>query len=164
MAYDNFPLGNKRTGRLNACCNNQALSWWDVIGCDSFASWILMIAQNAQETFILLYFLSHLFYLSWSELVKENKRNGERSVYLFHFTFILFYVRHEDSLTSSINRRVYNFVCWLAVDFIFTARCNASAVLAMALCPSVRQSVCPSVTSRSSTKKAKRRHTIAQGL
>jgi len=70
-----------------------------------------MIAQNAQETFILLYFISHLFYPSWSELVKENKRNGERSVYLFHFTFILFYVRYADSLTSSIDRRVYNFVC-----------------------------------------------------
>ena len=39
---------------------------------------------------------------------------------------------------------------------VFTARCYASAVLAMALCPSVRLSV----TSRSSTKTAKRR--IAQ--
>ena len=38
---------------------------------------------------------------------------------------------------------------------IFTARCYASAVLAMALCPSVR----PSVTSRCSTKTAKRRIT-----
>jgi len=39
--------------------------------------------------------------------------------------------------------------------FIFTARCYASAVLAMALCPSV----CLSVTNRSSTKTAKRRIT-----
>ena len=39
--------------------------------------------------------------------------------------------------------------------FLFTARCYASAVLAMALCPSVR----PSVTSRCSTKTAKRRIT-----
>ena len=38
---------------------------------------------------------------------------------------------------------------------IFTARCYASAVLAMALCPSV----CLSVTSRCSTKTAKRRIT-----
>ena len=38
---------------------------------------------------------------------------------------------------------------------VFTARCYASAVLAMALCPSV----CPSVTSRCSTKTAKRRIT-----
>ena len=42
---------------------------------------------------------------------------------------------------------------------VFTARCYASAVLAMALCPSVRLSVCLSVTSRSSTKTAKRRIT-----
>ena len=41
----------------------------------------------------------------------------------------------------------------------FTARCYASAVLAMALCPSVCLSVRPSVTSRCSTKTAKRRIT-----
>ena len=40
-------------------------------------------------------------------------------------------------------------------SLVFTARCYASAVLAMALCPSV----CPSVTSRCSTKTAKRRIT-----
>ena len=40
---------------------------------------------------------------------------------------------------------------------VFTARCYASAVLAMALCPSV--SVSLSVTSRCSTKTAKRRIT-----
>ena len=38
---------------------------------------------------------------------------------------------------------------------VFTARCYASAVLAMSLC----LSVCPSVTSRCSTKTAKRRIT-----
>jgi len=43
--------------------------------------------------------------------------------------------------------------------FLFTARCYASAVLAMALCPSVRPSVRLSVTSRSSTKMAKQRIT-----
>ena len=52
-----------------------------------------------------------------------------------------------------------------SVQSFFSARCYASTVLAMALCPSV----CLSVTSRSSTKTAKRRitqitHTIAQGL
>ena len=40
---------------------------------------------------------------------------------------------------------------------LFTARCYASAVLAMGLCPSV--SVCLSITSRCSTKTAKRRIT-----
>jgi len=43
---------------------------------------------------------------------------------------------------------------------IFTARCYASAVLAMGLCLSVRVRLCPSVTNRSSTKTAKR--TITQ--
>ena len=42
---------------------------------------------------------------------------------------------------------------------VFTARCYASAVLAMALCLSVCLSVRPSVTSRNSTKTAKRRIT-----
>jgi len=42
---------------------------------------------------------------------------------------------------------------------VFTARCYASAVLAMALCLSVRPSVRLSVTSRCSTKTAKRRIT-----
>jgi len=43
----------------------------------------------------------------------------------------------------------------LLEDIVFTARCYASAVLAMALCLSVRLSV----TSRCSTKTAKRRIT-----
>jgi len=44
---------------------------------------------------------------------------------------------------------------------VFTARCYASAILAMGLCPSVCVclSVCLSVTSRCSTKTAKRRIT-----
>ena len=42
---------------------------------------------------------------------------------------------------------------------VFTARCYASAVLAMGLCLPVRVRVCPSVTSRSSTKTAKLRIT-----
>ena len=51
-------------------------------------------------------------------------------------------------------RNQFSFMC-----IVFTARCYASAVLAMALCPSVCLSVCPSVTSRCSTKTAKRRIT-----
>ena len=54
-------------------------------------------------------------------------------------------------------------ISWNFVDaprkIIFTARCYASAVLAMALCLSVRLSVRLSVTSRCSTKTAKRRIT-----
>ena len=42
-------------------------------------------------------------------------------------------------------------------DRLFTARCYASAVLAMGLCPCL--CLCPSVTSRCSTKMAKRRIT-----
>ena len=47
------------------------------------------------------------------------------------------------------------FACLL----LFTARCYASAVLAMALCLSVCPSVCLSITSLCSTKTAKRRIT-----
>ena len=53
----------------------------------------------------------------------------------------------------------YTFIIHTADERIFTARCYASAVLAMALCLSVRLSVCLSVTSRCSTKTAKRRIT-----
>ena len=56
-----------------------------------------------------------------------------------------------------------------SVDLIFTARCYASAVLAMGLCLCLFVSVCLSDTSRSSTKTAKHRitqtdDTIVQGL
>jgi len=44
-------------------------------------------------------------------------------------------------------------------EFFLTARCYACAVYAMALCPSVCLSGCPSVTSRCSTKTGKRRIT-----
>jgi len=49
------------------------------------------------------------------------------------------------------------FFCVLSYSIIFTARCHASAVLAMSLCLSV--CLCLSVTSRSFTKTAKRRIT-----
>jgi len=62
MAYDNVLWRNKRLGRPNAWCNNHVLSCWDVIGCNSFASWILMIAWNTQDIVI--------FYFSWSEHVE----------------------------------------------------------------------------------------------
>ena len=50
---------------------------------------------------------------------------------------------------------------------IFTARCYASAVLAMALCLSVRLSVCLSVgvlLKRLNVGSHKQHHAIAQGL
>ena len=50
--------------------------------------------------------------------------------------------------------------CWDQVSVFVTARCCASAVLAMGLCLSVCLCLCLSVTSRSSTKTAKR--TITQ--
>jgi len=51
--------------------------------------------------------------------------------------------------------RVHTLYNILIGSVIFTARCYASVVLAMAVCPSV----CPSITSRCSTKTAKRRIT-----
>jgi len=54
------PWRNERVGGPSAWRNNHVLSRWDVIGCDSFASWILMIA-NTQQTFILFYFMLILF-------------------------------------------------------------------------------------------------------
>ena len=51
---------------------------------------------------------------------------------------------------------------------VFTARCYASAVLAMALCPSVRPSVRPSqvgvLLKRLNVGSHKQHHTIAQGV
>ena len=47
-------------------------------------------------------------------------------------------------------------------DTVFTARCYACAVLAMGLCPCLSVCVCLSVTSRSSTKMAKRGITQTQ--
>jgi len=52
---------------------------------------------------------------------------------------------------------VFSYCIWH--HCIFTARCYASAVLAMGLCPSVCVSVCLSVTSLSSTKTGKHRIT-----
>jgi len=51
---------------------------------------------------------------------------------------------------------------------VFTARCYASAVLAMALCPAVCLSVCPSqvgvLLKQLNVGSHKQHHTIAQGL
>jgi len=47
---------------------------------------------------------------------------------------------------------------------IFTARCYASAVLAMALCPSVRPSQVGFVLKRLNVGSHKQHHTIPQGL
>jgi len=59
-----------------------------------------------------------------------------------------------DLLTWPRSWQISELVCT-----IFTARCYASAVLDMDLCPSVSVCVCLSVTSRCSTKTAKRRIT-----
>ena len=67
-------------------------------------------------------------------------------------------VKCRDVCAAMDNYRVPRCWCWLEFTFlvrVFTARCYASAVLAMGLCLSVR----PSVTSRSSTKTAKQRIT-----
>jgi len=54
------------------------------------------------------------------------------------------------------------------LELVFTARCYASAVLAMALCLSVCLSVCPSqvgvLLKRLNVGSHKQHHTIAQGL
>ena len=62
---------------------------------------------------------------------------------------------HHDQISSRARPSQNDRPTWLA---IFTARCYASAVLAMGLCLSVSVSVL-SVTSRSSTKTAKQRIT-----
>ena len=50
------------------------------------------------------------------------------------------------------------------VSVVFTARCYASAVLAMALCPSVRLSQVGVLLKRLNVGSHKQHHTIAQGL
>ena len=52
----------------------------------------------------------------------------------------------------------------LAIRLVFTARCYASAVLAMALCPSVRPSQVGVLLKRLNVGSHKQHHTIAQGL
>jgi len=59
--YVIFLWCNKHTGGRNAWCNNLTLSWWDVIGWNSFALWILQIAQNVQETFTV--FIFHVYFI-----------------------------------------------------------------------------------------------------
>jgi len=64
-----------------------------------------------------------------------------------------------DVTLGCIQSHLYHFV---------TARCYASAVLAMALCHSVRPSVCPSqvgiLLKRLNVRSRKQHHTIAKGL
>jgi len=68
---------------------------------------------------------------------------------------------------------LFVFVCTIfgslhTANRFFTARCYASAVLAMALCPSVCLSVCPSqvgvLLKRLNVGSHKQHHTIVQGL
>jgi len=70
------------------------------------------------------------------------------------------------TLTTS-RRQFFHFAIDIYTSF-FTARCYASAVLAMALCPSVRLSVRPPqvgvLLKRLNIRSRKQRHTIAQGV
>ena len=61
--------------------------------------------------------------------------------------------------TKSWPQLTYKTINVLFGHVVFTVRCYASAVLAMGPCPSVCVCLCPSVTSRCSTKTAKRRIT-----
>jgi len=74
-----------------------------------------------------------------------DPNTGQRA----HYRLDVMALRFDDPLHKVVAQR------------FFTARCYASAVLAMGLCPSVSVSVsvCLSVTSRCSTKTAKRRIT-----
>jgi len=63
------------------------------------------------------------------------------------------------SVIQLVSISIFHSIISYLLRTLFTARCYASAVLAMGLCLSVCLSVRPSVTSRSSTKTAKRRIT-----
>ena len=76
-----------------------------------------------------------------TNLCQQNKLNGLSNDKECEHIFTLLY-----------NKCIY---CSYRCTQFFTARCYASAVLAMALCPSI----CPSITSRCSTKTAKHRIT-----
>ena len=80
--------------------------------------------------------------------------------------YLLFFEPPKNHLHALIHKAYLRYLEAINVKMppmVITARCYASAVLAMALCPSVYTSVClsvsPSVTSRCSTKTAKRRIT-----
>ena len=66
------------------------VSWWDMAGCNSFASWILMLAKKYKKQ---LFYFSTFAHLQW------NKINAKRSIY---FTFILFYVRCADGTSLAL--------------------------------------------------------------
>ena len=92
-----------------------------------------------------------------------TKKLNQSLIILLNLNLIKRHLSTEFYLVSVIDSyvclaNVFSVFLCVQVQF-FTARCYASAVLAMALCPSVRLSVCPSVTSRCSTKTAKRRIT-----
>jgi len=60
---------------------------------------------------------------------------------------------------SRTDGAAFGVIATLCQRLIFTARCYASAVLAMGLCLCLCLCLCPSVTSRCSTKTAKHRIT-----
>ena len=66
------------------------VTWWDMAGCNSFASWIPMLAKKCKKQ---LFYFSTFAHLQW------NKINAKRSIY---FTFILFYVRCADGTSLAL--------------------------------------------------------------
>ena len=86
-------------------------------------------------------------------------RASRRCVLLVAIIYILyvFQIKYTETILSNSTRKLLRYEVTKMLIAVFTARCYASAVLAMGQCPSV--SVCLSVTSRCSTKTAKRRIT-----
>ena len=68
-------------------------------------------------------------------------------------------IQPTNATNTNLRPKDERYKCQKFMQFIFAARCCASAVLAMGLCLSVSLCLYVSVTSRSSTKTAKRRIT-----
>jgi len=123
---------------------------------------MLYMTAYYNEIFTVLSCTSTKYYRSWSSLTKGHFYPDTLYIVdMFNMVHsACFVIAYLEAPT----------VIQLLQQLIFTARCYASAVLATGLCPSVSVSVCLSVTSRCSTKTAKRRiaqttpHDIPQGL
>jgi len=104
--------------------------------------------------FLLLLMLPIYFLLNWSIFDGYSRLFQVLETKSFHSSWSRICYRHNALVIKAVNG---SDLCQGII--IFTARCYASAVLAMALCLSVCLSVRPSITSRSSTKTAKQRIT-----
>jgi len=110
--------------------------------------------------FIFLFCSFWIFAYNWIEYRLNNPGQVKSSDYSCHNVAVTkWYV--PQTKRSVFSLRHYHCIFRFKFVFLcfFTARCYASAVLAMALCPSVRLSVRLSVASRCTTKTAKRRIT-----